>query len=271
MSADEQGVYSKALRLLNEAGVRYVVSGAVALGHYTGIWRSTKDIDLFLIRGNLTGALLTLAVRGYEVETTSQHWLAKARSGDYFVDLIYGFGGWRAPVDEQWWERGTRAIVLGQHVRMAPVEELIWMKCYVAHRERFDLADVLHLIQAYHHALDWKHLLDRFGPDWQLLSFHLNLYQFVYPTHGADIPAWVTHQLIERRKAARRAPPLGPDVCRGTLLDRFSFLADVRDGLADGRGPWAATQGFFERELVEDRAEAARILERGEIQPDRAA
>ena len=270
MSTNEQDVYTEALRILNDAGIHYVVSGAVALGHYTGIWRETKDMDIFLVRSNLTATLLALAAHGYQVETTSQHWLAKARKGDYFVDLIYGFGGWRAPVDDAWWERGSPGVLLGQRVRMAPVEEMIWMKSYVAHRERFDLADVLHLIQACHHLIDWEHLLRRFGPDWSLLLFHLNLYQFVYPTHRADIPAWVTHHLIERRKAADE-PTDQPMVCRGPLLDRFSFLVDVQEGWEDGRLPWAEAQGFSAHDLELDRAEAARKLAAGQVRPDRSA
>src|SRR5260221_10247007 len=88
MSVEEQEVHAEALRILNEAGVHYVVSGAVALGHYTGLWRSTKDLDLFLVRSDLTAALTTLATHGYILETQATHWLANAPRGPYYGHLI---------------------------------------------------------------------------------------------------------------------------------------------------------------------------------------
>jgi len=191
MSVEEQEVHAEALRVLNEAGIHYVVSGAVALGYYTDIWRNTKDLDLFLVRHDKDAALAALAAHGYQVDSPAAHWLSNARRGEYYVDLIHGFGGWRAPIDDTWHSRGPSAQVLGHEVRIAPVEELIWIKCYVAHRERFDGADVLHLIQATHKTLDWKHLVARFDQCWQLLFYYLNLYRFTYPDNHSDIPSWL--------------------------------------------------------------------------------
>jgi hypothetical protein len=271
MSVEEQEVHADALRILNEAGVHYVVSGAVALGYYTNIWRNTKDLDLFLVRQDLTAALAILSARGFIVETQAQHWLANARRGDYYVDLIHGFGGWRAAIDDTWYSRGPTAHVLGQPVRVAPVEELIWIKCYVAHRERFDGADVLHLIQASHERLDWEHLLRRFDRCWQLLFFFLNLYRFTYPDNQADIPTWVIRDLSDKARTERDNPTVKAPVCQGTLLDRFSFLVDVDEGWQDGRVEWAEAQGWTEADIARDRAEAERMVQNGLVRPDRAA
>jgi hypothetical protein len=271
LTPEEVRVHAQALKLLNDAGIHYVVSGAVALGYYTGLWRNTKDLDLFLVPQDITPAMIQLASHGYEVATLAEHWLAHAKIGQYYVDLIHGFGGWRAQIDAEWYARGVPAEVLGQPVRVTPVEDLIWIKAYVCHRERFDGADICHLIQARHATLDWHHLLRRFGDGWELLLFYLSLYRFVYPSHRSDIPAWVTRELANRRSAQARRPWNGPPVCRGTLLDRFSYLGDIQQGLADGRLPYVEAQGYSERDLVADRAEALRVVETGGVKPDRAA
>ncbi|MDJ1493192.1 hypothetical protein QNI19_09640 [Cytophagaceae bacterium DM2B3-1] len=39
--------YKEALTMLNEAGLSYLVGGAFALQQYTGIYRDTKDLDIF--------------------------------------------------------------------------------------------------------------------------------------------------------------------------------------------------------------------------------
>jgi hypothetical protein len=44
---DERDVYRRALEALNAAGVPYIVAGAYAIYEHTGIYRKTKDLDLF--------------------------------------------------------------------------------------------------------------------------------------------------------------------------------------------------------------------------------
>jgi hypothetical protein len=271
MSVEEQQVHSEAIRVLNGAGIHYVVAGAVALGHYTGIWRFTKDLDLFLLRSELDAALAALAARGYAVDQPAGHWLANARKGQFYVDLIHGFGGWRAGIDDEWYARGVPSTVLGQAVRIAPIEEMIWIKAYVAHRERFDGADILHLIEAGAYAIDWQHLLDRFGDCCDLLLFYVCLYDFVYPSRRDDIPPAVRQQLARRLSRSNSAPPPEAKVCRGTLLDRFSFLVDVREGWADGRVPWAEAQGWTAGDVARDRIEAQAMVDAGRVRPERAA
>ena len=44
----ERQIYQEALRALNQAGIHYVISGLYALYAYTGIYRKTKDLDVFV-------------------------------------------------------------------------------------------------------------------------------------------------------------------------------------------------------------------------------
>src|SRR5437762_2369474 len=46
LSLETQHFYRQAVRLLNEGGVPFLVGGAYALAHYTGIVRHTKDFDV---------------------------------------------------------------------------------------------------------------------------------------------------------------------------------------------------------------------------------
>ena len=82
--------YRDVLESMNADGVRFLVGGAYALEHYTGISRRTKDIDLFVHPDEVHDALRLLAAAGYETEVTSPVWLPKARSGKRFADVTCG-------------------------------------------------------------------------------------------------------------------------------------------------------------------------------------
>ena len=47
---DERLIYKRALEALNAASVPYIVAGAYAIYEHTGIYRKTKDLDLFFSR-----------------------------------------------------------------------------------------------------------------------------------------------------------------------------------------------------------------------------
>ena len=121
-----------------------------------------------------------------------------------------------ATVDEDWFAHASDGEILGVPVRLCPVEEMIWSKAYVQERERFDGADIAHLIRSRGEALDWARLLRRFGEHWRVLFGHLILFGFIYPAERGKIPAWVLKIFAvgwqrERGAVARRA------VCFGTL------------------------------------------------------
>ncbi len=58
---------------------------------------------------------------------------------------------------------------------------MIWSKAFIMERERYDGADIAHLILACGRDLDWRRLLGRFGRRWRVLLSHLVLFGFVYP------------------------------------------------------------------------------------------
>src|SRR5205823_551364 len=122
-----------------------------------------------------------------------------------------------------WFEHAPSAAFLGEPVLLCPVEEMIWSKSFVCERERFDGADINHLLRARGRGLEWHRLLDRFGPHWRLLLAHLVLFGFVYPSERDAVPGWVMAELIRRLRAESEAPA-GRRVCQGTLLSRVQYV-----------------------------------------------
>jgi hypothetical protein len=231
-----RGVYLEALGALRDAGVEFLIGGAHALAPYTGIVRDTKDLDVFLRKRDCVRALAALESAGFKTELTFPHWLAKAHAGDRFIDLIFSAGNGVALVDDLWFAHAEEGRILGRAVRFCPAEEMIWSKAFIMERERYDGADIAHLLLARGRELDWCRLLGRFGRHWRVLLSHLVLFGFVYPGERGVIPDAVMNDLLrrlERPPAARSAPAR---VCDGPLLSRQQYLEDVTArGYEDGR------------------------------------
>src|SRR5947209_9576824 len=106
---EQKRLFRHVLELLNRNGVPYVVSGAFALHAHTGIWRNTKDLDLFLTAEAAARAREVLQQDGFSIEITDPVWLSKARRNDFFVDLITGMSNGIITVDNSWIEGSARA------------------------------------------------------------------------------------------------------------------------------------------------------------------
>ncbi|MBA3495789.1 MAG: hypothetical protein H0T86_01635 [Gemmatimonadales bacterium] len=222
--------YRQAMEVLTRAQVPFLVGGAFAFVHQAGIDRSTKDLDVFVRPGDLHRLLEVCAGAGYEAELVFSHWLAKIRSGEAFIDVIFGSGNGVAVVDDQWFAHATEQNVLGLTVLVAPAEESIWSKAFVMERERYDGADVAHIILAYGDRLDWRRLLERFGAHWRVLLAHLILFGFIYPSGRSRVPPGILQELLGRLAPEVEAPDADDPVCYGTLLSWSQYLGDVFGG-----------------------------------------
>src|SRR4051812_40157642 len=180
MDCDE--FYRACVRLLEQAEIPFLVGGAYAFGSYTGISRDTKDLDIFLKPKDVERAVNLLEKGGYRCERTFPHWLAKAHCGEYVVDLIYRAGNGLCEVDPSWLDRACEGQLLGIPVKLCAPEEILWMKAFVMERERYDGADIAHIIESCAEKIDWQHLVQRFGPDWRLLLSHLLLFGYIFPS-----------------------------------------------------------------------------------------
>ena len=227
--------YRRVMHQLEEQSIPFLVGGAYAFERYTGIGRHTKDFDIFVHPRDVERALAVLAADGCVTELSFPHWLAKASCGDDVVDLIFSSGNGVALVDDLWFRHGVPESVLGVPVKLIPPEEMIWSKSFVMERERYDGADVAHVLRACADTLDWPRLLARFDEHWRVLFHHLVLFGFIYPCERARIPAAVMRELMGRldRELTRSADDRA---CRGTLISRAQYLVDLeRWGYTDPR------------------------------------
>jgi len=228
--------YVRAMRRLDDARVDVLVGGAYAFERYTGIARHTKDFDIFVHPRDVQRVLDTLEAAGCDTELPFPHWLGKARCGDDFVDVIFSSGNGVAVVDDDWFKHSVPEEIFGRPVRLIPVEEMIWSKAFIMERERFDGADVAHILRASAERIDWTRLVARFGDAWRVLMAHLVLFGYIYPGERHRIPPGVMSELSSRLQRELAVPEPGPRVCRGTTLSRAQYLVDVeRWGYTDPR------------------------------------
>jgi len=229
---DEREIYKRALGALNDAGVPYVVAGAYAIYEHTGIYRQTKDLDLFCEPQAVVPAMEALKQAGFRTRLEQGHWLAKALDDPYFVDVIYGMGNGLALIDSDWYAHSKPAILAATPVRVAPPEELIWHRLFINERHRHDMADIAHLILTRGHLMDWDRLLAKTAEHWPLLLSQVQMFRYVYPGYRDQIPVRVVKELLERAERDAMVPSAADrehDTTRGTLISRFSFAIDVNE------------------------------------------
>jgi hypothetical protein len=230
--------YRRAMLTMQKGGLPFLVGGAYALARFTGIERHTKDFDVFIRREDWPRAEDLFRAAGYKTALTFPHWIGKVFKGDDFVDLIYGGGNGVASVDELWFQHAVPARVLDMDVELIPAEEMIWSKGLIMERERFDGADVAHVIHALGPDLDWRRLIGRYGDLWRVLYAHMILFGFIYPSDRDRIPTWAMEELSRRLTAEGNTSLTDFKVCQGTLLSRQQYLIDVNHwGYTDARLP----------------------------------
>lgn len=232
----EASVYREALQVLNRSGINYAVGASFARHAYTGIWRATKDLDIFLKPVDLKTALQSLREAGFETSIEAVHWLAKAKKEGFLVDLIFGTGHGHLPIDDSSFEQSQMAEVLSVPTRLIPIEEMIASAIYIAERRRFDGGEVIHLIKSKKGKIDWQRVLNRLGDNRELLLWHLILFDFVYPGHSDYLPQELMLTLFEEMRQRWKNPKKDPKEFRGSLLDPFAYTVDIQDwGYEDKR------------------------------------
>jgi hypothetical protein len=226
---EEQATLScEVLIALENNQIPYAVSGAFALRQHTGICRFTKDLDLFMSARVVCEALPILREHGFECEVVDPVWLAKARKGEFFVDLITGMSNGALVVEDSWIERASEAVVQGVVTRVLAPEELVASKIFVARRERFDGADIAHVIYGTYPSFDWDREMELVGENWEMLLWSLVLFRYVYPAQSHYVPATIWRELL-RRLRNEIAEPDPKANFRGSLVDNNMFAIDVNE------------------------------------------
>jgi hypothetical protein len=229
----QRALFQEVLALFEAEKIAYAVSGAFALREHTGICRDTKDLDLFLTAETAITALKCLRDRGFECEVCDPVWLFKTYRDDFFVDLITGMSNAVFTVEPSWIERSKPAVVYGVRTRVLAPEELIISKLFVTRRERFDGADIAHVIYGTRGELDWERVLGLASDNWEMLLWAVVLFRYCYPAQTSYVPPTVWQTLLERfREAISRPDPAAR--FRGRLVDPKMFAIDIKEwGLDD--------------------------------------
>jgi hypothetical protein len=225
---EQRDLFHEVLTLVERHGISYAVAGAFALQQHTGICRDTKDLDLFLTADDAIRAIEYLREDGFYCEVFDPVWLFKVHRDEFFVDLITGMSNATLVVDNSWIDRATPAVIHDVKTRVLAAEELLASKLFVARRERFDGADVAHIIYGTKGKIDWQRVLQLSGEHWEVLLWALVLFRYAYPAHTNYVPADLWHDLLSRFQDAVSHP--NPSVrFRGSLIDDKVFAIDVNE------------------------------------------
>src|SRR5258708_30838141 len=86
---EEREVYRRALQALNDAAVPYVVAAAYAIYEHTGIYRQTKDLDLFVEPSFVVASTRPLHQAVFGMRLDPLHWLPEALAPVRVVEPRY--------------------------------------------------------------------------------------------------------------------------------------------------------------------------------------
>ncbi len=174
--------YAGALRALRSSGVPFLLAGTYALSAYTGITRETKDLDIVCKAGDFPRILAQFQDLGHVVVIEDDRWLGKVFDGDHFFDVIFAAQNGTMPVNDAWFAHAREIEVFGLPVRIAAPTELIWSKCFIQQRYRYDGADVAHMLLRARDLIDWPRLLGHMEVHWEVLLTHLLNFRWIFPT-----------------------------------------------------------------------------------------
>jgi hypothetical protein len=223
---DKQQIFQCVLQRARQRHIPFALGGGLAQGVYTGRLRSSKDLDIYVTPENRDALVRTVSDCGltdyFEVKEYVRDWIYRAHRDEIIVDVIWAMANRRAQVDERWVMAGPSIELFGEHVRVVPVEELIWSKLYVMQRDRCDWPDIFNVIYCTASTLDWQHLMNRVAEDQPLVKGVLSIFSWVCPARAAAIPRQVWEMLGLPLPRVERDPSGRPS--RKDLLDTRPWL-----------------------------------------------
>jgi hypothetical protein len=232
-----EAFYVEAIRELVASRIPFLLAGTYAVSAYTGIKRATKDLDIFCKAGDYPRILAHFQGIGHRIEVKDDRWLGKVNKGEHFFDVIFASLNGTMPVSDAWFEHARQIEAFGSPVQIVGATELIWSKCFIQLRHRYDGADVAHTILKAHDQIDWRRLLGYMELHWEVLLIHLLNFRWIYPAERHKVPAWILDELFDRLAKQRELPPPQVKVCRGRMFSRIDYEIDVKEwGFADVGG-----------------------------------
>jgi hypothetical protein len=227
ISEAQWSVYRRAMQVVRDAGVPFLLGGGFALATFTGRWRDTKDIDFYILprhRQTVIDALTKAGFKDYYPRLRyDRGWIYRSIKSDVIVDIIWSMANRRARVDELWFKRSSPISIRGESLNVLPLEEFLWCKLYILQRDHCDWTDILNLLYAAGPRIDWHHLIERVEEDTALLRGLLSVYSWLCPKRAAQLPSqlWPRLQLPPPQRAS-------PKRDRIRLLDSRAWFAALQ-------------------------------------------
>ncbi len=153
-------VLEDALRILEAAGVDYLVIGSVATRSLLGMdLKETEDLDALIRRDDAERLLDVFSQEGYATYRRDGRWIYKAGRPDVTVDLIFRAGG-KIMLDTEHLRRSTTSEIEGLSLRVPAPEDLIIMKAvFDAEDRQGRWYEALSMVRRL--PIDWDYLAER--------------------------------------------------------------------------------------------------------------
>src|SRR5258706_10269900 len=197
--AEQWAIYKQAIPATRRAGIHSLIGGGFGLAAYTGRWRNTKDMDLYIMPGDRGRMIQVLGEAGFgdyhDTQPYDRGWIYRSTRDGTIVDVIWSMANRRAEVDPIWFQKAKSLMIRDEVVQLVSPEELLWCKLYVFQRDHCDWTDALNLIYAVGPWLDWDHLLERLANDLPVLRAALTFFGWLSPGRAAQIPENIRQRL----------------------------------------------------------------------------
>jgi hypothetical protein len=199
ITESEWETYRAAMHAVRGAGPEFMLGGGFAQAAFTGRWRNTKDIDLYVMPGDRNSAVNALTAAGFQDYFSTlaydRNWIYRSVRNDVIVDIIWSMANQRAQVDRSWVDHASTVQFRDEYLKILPMEEFMWCKLYILQRDRCDWIDIFNLLYSNGASVDWERLLGRLGEDWPLLAGVLNVYGWLHPERALQLPQELRQQL----------------------------------------------------------------------------
>jgi hypothetical protein len=199
-------MYRRVLALIGAQDRRFVIGGALGLSLQLGRLID-GELEVLFEEDGIEDVLAAVEKAGLKVEVKPSQGKARVTYGDHRC-LIR----WMLPqplfgdIDEAWFEKARRTRFLGLRVRVAPVEELLWLRIAVPSAASVGDPLIGQLLLGRGENLDWPQLLMRCAGLEALLLSHLFLFWHQYPESARTIvPSWVVTVLRSRLEQAEHS------------------------------------------------------------------
>lgn len=228
-SDDDWATYRRALAAVRDIDVPFALGGGLAVAFYTGHWRASRDLDLYVLPQDapaVSARLLEAGLRDYfDVQPYDRSWIFRAAQGEAIVDVIWALANGAGGVERRWLTGGARAYLEDEALPLLAPEEILWSKIHVLQRDRCDWPDLLNLLYTTGPQLDWSRVLHLLAGDERLLASLLMLFTWLAPARAHKFPGWLWPRL-------GLASPLAPaalerDDERVRLLDSRPWFTDA--------------------------------------------